>query len=67
MERYRQAVCDLATKLLGPGKLRMLDDGEFYWIADNRLRTHLGWNLQVAHDKLQSMADSDSPPAAAET
>jgi hypothetical protein len=62
MEPHRQAVCDLATELLGPGKLRILDDGEFYWISDHGGRTHLGWNLAAAMGKLRSMRGPAEPP-----
>jgi hypothetical protein len=61
MEVSRQEVCDLATRILGPGKLRMLGEGEFYWIADNGVQTHLGWNLRVALQKLQSMTGGPAP------
>jgi hypothetical protein len=58
----RQAVHDLAAQVLGPGKLRILDDGEFHWIADDGVRTHLGWNLTVAMEKLRSMVDESIRP-----
>jgi hypothetical protein len=62
MERNRQAVCDLATKILGSGRLRMLGEGEFYWIVDTGVQTHLGWNLESVMNKLRSMTDPADPP-----
>jgi hypothetical protein len=62
MESSRQVVCDLATTILGPGLLRMLGEGEYYWIADSGTHTRLGWNLRVALHTLRSMCDSPGYP-----
>jgi hypothetical protein len=62
MEATRRRVCELATKLLGPGRLRMQDEGEYYWIADAGGRTHLGWNLTVAEANLRAMSDATDSP-----
>jgi hypothetical protein len=68
MEATRRRVCELATGLLGPGKLRMQDEGEYYWITDAGDRTHLGWDLPVAEANLRAMigpedpGSSDEPP-----
>lgn len=58
MRPRRQEVCLLATQILGPGKLRMLGEGEYFWIAHNTgIPTHLGWNLALAKKKLVILAD----------
>jgi hypothetical protein len=63
MEATRLRVCEFATRLLGPGKLRMQGEGEYYWIADAGGETHLGWHLPVAAAKLRAMAGPEEPSA----
>jgi hypothetical protein len=62
MQPDRQAACDLATKLLGLDKLRMLGRGEFFWIPDHGVHTHVSWNLATAMNKLRSMSESAGAP-----
>lgn len=65
MRAARQRVCDLATRILGPGKLRMMGEGEFFWIADDGRVTHLGWNLALAEETLRSLEHPGDLPATA--
>jgi hypothetical protein len=65
MRTARQRVYDLATGILGPGKLRMMGEGEFFWIADDGRLTHLGWNLALAEETLRSMERPGDLPATA--